>query len=253
MICQRCLYRATSRIIPPRSSLPPTTHPLHPTSHLPQPTSSRPITTTLPTPQQSLSTTAKPHATTTGSDDVQPATLSNPALVQPFSTPFTPTPPPPKAASSLPVSSVPAGTPLKGLNYLRNATDPVALEDGEYPAWLWGCLEGVRRRGGEGRGEDGTGAGGEEGGEGEGEGDLFSKSKKQRRIAAKKLRKQALLNPDSLVPKVPVHEQSVDLPAGDGSLSGAVEALGKRVEVTRAMRGVRRKGIKEANFLKGMR
>ena len=80
-----------------------------------------------------------------------------------------------------------------------------------------------------------------------------AKSKKQRRIAAKKLRKQALLNPDSLVPKVPVHEQSVDLPAGDGSLSGAVEALGKRVEVTRAMRGVRRKGIKEANFLKGMR
>ncbi len=80
-----------------------------------------------------------------------------------------------------------------------------------------------------------------------------AKSKKQRRIAAKKLRKQALLRPEDFVEKVPVQEQGVDLPAGDGTLAGAVEAVGKRQEVTRALRAVRRKGIQEANFLKGMR
>lgn len=39
------------------------------------------------------------------------------------------------------VSSVPAGTVLKGLNFMKNKQDPVALEDHEYPAWLWTALE----------------------------------------------------------------------------------------------------------------
>jgi len=38
------------------------------------------------------------------------------------------------------VSSVPAGTPLKGLNYFKNKSDPIAMEDHEYPAWLWEVL-----------------------------------------------------------------------------------------------------------------
>lgn len=60
------------------------------------------------------------------------------------------------------------------------------------------------------------------------------------------------MNPDLLVPKVPIYEQTIDLPAGDGSLQGAVEAAGARDELTKAMRNKRRATIKEANFLKAM-
>jgi len=79
-----------------------------------------------------------------------------------------------------------------------------------------------------------------------------AKSKKQRRLAAKKLRKQVLLNPDSLAPKVPLYEQSVDLPAGDGTPQGALQAQAARDELTKAMRAKRRGIIKEANFLRAM-
>ena len=56
-------------------------------------------------------------------------------------------------------SSVAAGTVMKGLNFMKTKQDPVALEDEEYPAWLWGVLEEVG-----GKGRDG---------EGVEEGDLF--------------------------------------------------------------------------------
>lgn len=36
---------------------------------------------------------------------------------------------------------MPAGTPLKGLNYIKGRDDPVALEEHEYPEWLWTCLD----------------------------------------------------------------------------------------------------------------
>jgi hypothetical protein len=39
------------------------------------------------------------------------------------------------------MSSVPAGTPLKGLNFIKGKNDPVAMEDSEYPEWLWRILE----------------------------------------------------------------------------------------------------------------
>jgi large subunit ribosomal protein L54 len=81
---------------------------------------------------------------------------------------------------------------------------------------------------------------------------LLAKSKKQRRLAAKRLRKEQLANPGMLVPKVPIYEQTIDLPAGDGSLEGAVKAAGAREELTKAMRNKRRANIKEANFLKAM-
>lgn len=79
-----------------------------------------------------------------------------------------------------------------------------------------------------------------------------AKSKKQRRMAAKALRKQQLLNPEALAPKIPLHEQTIDLPAGDGSLQGAIEAMEARDALTKAMRKNRRAKIKEANFLKAM-
>ncbi|OQO06094.1 hypothetical protein B0A48_08682 [Cryoendolithus antarcticus] len=135
-------------------------------------------------------------------------------------------------------SSVPAGTLLKGLNYIKGKQDPVALEDEEYPEWLWSVLEKAQK-------SDGAAAGGDEN-------DLFSKSKKQRQRAAKSLRKRALLHPEDMVPKVPLYEQSVDLPKGDGSVKGALEAGEAREGLTKAMRGERRRVIKEKNFLKAM-
>jgi large subunit ribosomal protein L54 len=81
---------------------------------------------------------------------------------------------------------------------------------------------------------------------------ITAKSKKQRQKAAKALRKQAALNPEALAPKIPIYEQSVDLPAGDGTVEGAVEAGEARGELNKAMREKRRKSIKEDNFLRSM-
>ncbi|RKP05055.1 mitochondrial ribosomal protein L37-domain-containing protein, partial [Thamnocephalis sphaerospora] len=39
-----------------------------------------------------------------------------------------------------PVSSTPEGTVLKGLNYMREGKDPVALADDAYPDWIWTLL-----------------------------------------------------------------------------------------------------------------
>ncbi|KAF9419058.1 39S ribosomal protein L37, mitochondrial [Entomortierella beljakovae] len=35
------------------------------------------------------------------------------------------------------VSSAPEGSVLKGLNYMKDGKDPVALADSAYPEWLW--------------------------------------------------------------------------------------------------------------------
>lgn len=58
---------------------------------------------------------------------------------------------------------------------------------------------------------------------------------------------------EALAPKVPLQHQSIDLPSNEeGSLEGALGAVDKRDEVTKAMRAERRKKIKETNFLKSM-
>ncbi|KAF9406602.1 39S ribosomal protein L37, mitochondrial [Podila epigama] len=36
-----------------------------------------------------------------------------------------------------PVSSAPEGTVLKGINYMKDGKNPVALADDAYPDWLW--------------------------------------------------------------------------------------------------------------------
>ena len=38
-------------------------------------------------------------------------------------------------------SSVAAGTPFKALGYLKNRDPPIAMEDHEYPDWLWSLLD----------------------------------------------------------------------------------------------------------------
>ncbi|KAF2099569.1 hypothetical protein NA57DRAFT_55529 [Rhizodiscina lignyota] len=178
-------------------------------------------------------------------DSHQPPAATSTSAAQPFSTPLTPSPanagvkPGKKATSPSPVvlSSVTAGTPLKGLNFLKNGSDPVALADEEYPPWLWTILTPKVR----------ANAVNTELDEG-----LYSNSKTRRRKAEKERRKQGLLNPESLVPKVPLQEQTVDLPTGDGTLHGALEAGAARDNLTKAMRQKRRATIKEANFLKAM-
>lgn len=46
---------------------------------------------------------------------------------------------------AIPTSSVPAGTILKGLNFLKTASDPVAKEDSEYPSWLFNLVTPVSK------------------------------------------------------------------------------------------------------------
>jgi len=130
---------------------------------------------------------------------------------------------------------------LKGVNFLKGREDTLALPEEDYPEWLWKCLDTEK-----------------EGGDDESfEGDEFSKSKKQRRAAAKRKIKhdQALLasgDLEALAPKIPLQRQTIDLPSNEaGTISGALEAVEKREEVRKAMRGERRKKIKESNFLKG--
>ncbi|TKA68281.1 hypothetical protein B0A49_06113 [Cryomyces minteri] len=240
MICQRCLYRAAARSSSKNVCIQSAIHaPLH--------TTLRALSTSSPKPAKAISpahtTSAAPRQ---GSPDSshQPSAGPSTSAAQPFSTPLTPSPEaagvkPGKPATPpvIALSSVVAGTPLKGLNFMKNKQDPVALEDSEYPSWLWGIL--AQRKTGKGKTEA--------------DGDLFSKSKKQRRVAAKKLRKQELLHPESLVPEVPIYEQSIDLPGGDGTVAGALEAARVREELRKAMRGKRRGGIKEDNFLRAMR
>lgn len=74
-----------------------------------------------------------------------------------------------------------------------------------------------------------------------------------RQRAAKALRRQQQLNPEALAPKIPVYEQSIDLPGGDGTLEGAKEAGEARGDLTKSMRDMRRKKIKEQNFLRAMK
>ncbi|GAA5972006.1 hypothetical protein JCM21900_001994 [Sporobolomyces salmonicolor] len=46
----------------------------------------------------------------------------------------------PSSAPAPPNSACPAGTVLKGLNYVKDGTDPVAKEESEYPPWVWTLL-----------------------------------------------------------------------------------------------------------------
>ncbi|KAI8940203.1 hypothetical protein NX059_003909 [Plenodomus lindquistii] len=232
MICRSCLRAASRTHIPLSKSL--RQQPQRFLTTTPTPQNATPISSASPTPSRQANATS-PH---------NPPTATSTSSAQPFSAPLTPAPDPALKAQAaeqakkkpavLVKSSIPAGQPLKGLNFLKNAQDPVALPDDEYPAWLWTILERQEKK--------------VEGGVG----DLFSKSKKQRRLAAKRLRKEEAMNPGMNAPKIPIYEQTIDLPAGDGSLAGAVAAADAREELTKAMRNKRRATIKEANFLKAM-
>jgi large subunit ribosomal protein L54 len=80
----------------------------------------------------------------------KPPAATSTSAAQPFSEKLTPAPSSnlkgqatdaaKKKVVPLVKSSIAAGTPLKGLNFEKNKTDPVALPDEEYPEWLWTIL-----------------------------------------------------------------------------------------------------------------
>ncbi|KIW64844.1 hypothetical protein PV04_07150 [Phialophora macrospora] len=124
-------------------------------------------------------------------------------------------------------SSVPGGKELRGLGYTKAKPKILAMEDDEYPEWLWTLLDEKR-----------PGAMAEKV-------DLAAMTKKQRLRYEKK---QERLLKD--IPKqIPVHEQSKDL-TGPGD--DAVTSLQRRQEITKSARAARRRGIRESNFLKSM-
>ncbi|KAK9770625.1 putative Mitochondrial ribosomal protein L37-domain-containing protein [Seiridium cardinale] len=142
------------------------------------------------------------------------------------------------------LSTCPEGTVLSGLNYLKNKTDPVALADDAYPEWLWKCLDVTVKKSDEGENADAEAE--------------FSKSKKQRRLAAKRQRalEARLLaegNLEALAPKIPLQQQSINMPANvEGTSDGALAAVAAREELRKAMRKERKAKIKESNYLKSM-
>ncbi|CRK27291.1 54S ribosomal protein L37 like [Verticillium longisporum] len=216
MICRTCLRRAA------------TTLPLRTVAPIPL---ARPFSI-------SASTRSSP-AGSLGTSEASPAS----STAEPTATPTLSTPIDlPSAAAAKPVrepSSCKAGTVLNGLNYFKGKTDPVALADEEYPDWLWDCLVFKAK---------------EDADADAGAADEFSKSAKLRRKAAK--RKAKLLAEggiDALAPKVPLFQQSINLPGEEGgSVEDNLMAAGKREELRQAMRSERKRKIKESNYLKSM-
>ena len=119
-------------------------------------------------PSSWLDTLTSPRGPASGSHEGPPAATSTSAA-QPFSTPLA-TSPAPTQASQNPVapiitSSVPAGTPLRGLGYFKGKDPPIAKEDHEYPPWLWRLLDEKNQSASE---------------EAKGAGDLYCMSRKSR-------------------------------------------------------------------------
>lgn len=71
----------------------------------------------------------------------------------PLSTPVTSPGETPKTPAA-PKSICLEGTVITGLNYMKSGTDPVALKDEEYPAWLWDCLDVMKKSSDGEAGED---------------------------------------------------------------------------------------------------
>ncbi|KAF4332139.1 mitochondrial ribosomal L37p [Fusarium beomiforme] len=157
----------------------------------------------------------------------------------------TPVTAPGEAQKDVPVarSSCAPGTVLTGLNYTKGGQDPVAKNDDEYPEWLWSCLD-VLKKSADSADADA--------------GDEFSKSKKQRKLAAKRQKalEAKLLaegNLEALAPKIPLQRQSINILGEENrGVEHNIEAAQKREELKKAMRKERRAKIKETNYLKSM-
>lgn len=214
MLCPTC-RRGISRLLP------------HIFTSRPSPSSVRTIATVPATPNAAPSTPPQPPKSETpdqssGATDAQP--YSEPFFPSSMNTPNTPIPSKPQF-----VSSCAGGTPLSSLMFLKQPPKPlIALEDHEYPAWLWTLIA------------DPNAPKAVTGGV-----DLSGMTKKTR---AKYERKMAKLQV-GLEKPVPVHEQAKDLTVKG---EGAEVHMERQKELTGSMRQARRKGIREANFLRSM-
>ncbi|CEL07257.1 hypothetical protein ASPCAL10420 [Aspergillus calidoustus] len=177
-----------------------------------------------------------------------PSAISSatPGVSQPLSTPegvhvdVDPTQPS-KAARKVerPPSSCEPGTKLVGLNYFKNKPDIIAMEDEEYPEWLWTLLDSSNKEVKKGGVDPST------------------LNKKQRKRYEKKMAARAATLPR----QIPVHHQASDLTPADYNrtekapkdlLDEAADSLEKRSEITKSARLARRKAIREDNFLRGL-
>ena len=100
----------------------------------------RSVSTVPSTPNAAPST--PPPSTTTSTSTANPTqSSSHPAASQPLSTPHTKPPPTTTIKPRKLQSSVPGGAELKGLGYTKAQPVIKAMEDDEYPDWLWGLLD----------------------------------------------------------------------------------------------------------------
>ncbi|KAI1390128.1 mitochondrial ribosomal protein L37-domain-containing protein [Hypoxylon trugodes] len=221
MICPRCLQRASTALSSRR---------------IPQ------ISASIPLRPRNGSATLRPFSSTITRRTSSPAPTppSTPASESPvFKTPLSDVP----SSDKPKLSACAQGTVLTGLNYFKNRNDPVALADDAYPEWLWKCTDVLKKTDEEADNEAG---------------DEFSKSRKQRRLAAKRQRatEARLLaegNLEALAPKIPLQQQSINLPSNEeGTVEGAIAAAKAREELRAAMRRERKAKIKETNYLKSM-
>ncbi|KAL2122742.1 hypothetical protein VTJ04DRAFT_3197 [Mycothermus thermophilus] len=242
MICRTCLRRVAGAAARPIAA-----HPLSRTPALLQISTTTAVPTTPTLTTRCFTTTSSPANAAPAAAEATATTSS--AGTPPNLTPLTGSEASKdqqqQAQQQRPLSSCPAGTVLTGLNYFKGKSDPVALPDEEYPEWLWRCLEVQKKT--------------DESADGAEVGDEFSKSKKQRRLAAKRqraleARMLATGDLEALVPKVPLQKQSVNLPAPEkpGDVQQALTAHDAREELRKAMRKERRAKIKESNYLKAM-
>ena len=118
MICHRCLQRLARRDVVTSTSNAIVHLRPRPFSHSASPRSP-PVAVETTSASSSTSNTTSPPETITSNKRTAPAV----------------------------VSSVPEGTPLKGLSFLKTQPDPLARADHEYPEWLWRVLDEQRASG----------------------------------------------------------------------------------------------------------
>jgi len=144
MICRTCLRRAAG-LASRQLNLSSTTT-LSQTLAAPFSTTTlRTFSTSLPILNTSSASAEAQPAAAQGAPDLNPVTPGAAAAAA-------------EGEGKKPLSSCPAGTVLKGLNYFKGKNDPVALPDEAYPEWLWRCLE-VKKKTNEG--EEGVDVGDE--------------------------------------------------------------------------------------------
>lgn len=118
------LVRSQVRLYSDNAPMPPPPTPRQP------PTASKPVIIPSATPSATPSASQPPSTPEEGKPSAKPEKSEKPA----------------KPAVERPPSSCAAGTKLQGLNYMKNKPDIYAMEDSEYPDWLWTLLDDSKKQ-----------------------------------------------------------------------------------------------------------